>query len=104
VAKLIVKKGDKGYLIEFSIQENDGTPSDLTNYTVTLKAWTPGTSGTTHISGACSVTNAAGGVCTYTLLAADTTAVAHWEGELELTKTGVTENTLTFAFVVEDSG
>jgi hypothetical protein len=102
-ADLIIPQGDKGYDINFTVQDSDGTAYDLTDYTVTLKVWKPGVSGTLIVNAACTVDDASAGTCHYTVVAGTFTSRAKYKLELELTKSGVRESTENYDLQIEES-
>jgi len=104
MSDLTVPKGDKGFNLSFTVHDSDGDVYDLTDYTVTLKAWKSGVPGALVVNEACNVTNASLGTCTYSVNAADFGSVASYKMELELTKSGVIESTENYDLRVEESG
>lgn len=102
--RIFVPKDDVGYEIDFTINDSDGDAYDLNGYTVTLKMWIKGVSGTLLIDSACSPRVAADGTCYYTILANDFEAVGEYQAELELTQSGIVESTETFEIIVAESG
>lgn len=102
--ELKVAMGDVGYNWPFIVKESDGRARDLTDYTVAINIWTPG-SPTTLLADGLSVTkdDATRGTCYWTLTNIFTGEGVYY-GELELTKSGVVENTETFKVVVKESG
>ena len=104
MSDLTVPKGDKGYNLNFTVKDSAGAAYNLTGYTVTLKVWEAGVSGTLILSGACSIDVAASGTCHYTITATDFTSVADYKMELELTKSGVIESTENYDLKIEESG
>jgi len=105
VADMELRKDDKGYYRTFTWLKKDGTAEDLTDLTITLKAWVEGSPGTLKINGECTVVSATAGTCKYLVLAADTAATAaEWHAELEGTATGVIKNSLPFTISVTESG
>jgi len=97
---LVVKKGNYGFLFEFTVKKADGTAFDLTGYTVTLKVWKDST---TQFTAACTITDAASGKCQYQVTSGDFDAVGQYLAELELTKTGFVEDTETFQITVTET-
>ncbi len=95
-----VKKGNYGFVITFNVKNSDGTAKNLTGYTVTLKVWVLGAA-SVKFTGACTVTDASGGVCTYTVAETNFDTVGSYLAELELTRSGVVEDTETFPILVE---
>ncbi|MEM2906052.1 MAG: BppU family phage baseplate upper protein [Candidatus Bathyarchaeia archaeon] len=97
---LSVKRGNYGFALTFNVKNSDGSAKNLTGYTVTLKVWASG-SESCKFTGTCTVTDAANGICTYTVANGDFATVGQYLAELELTKTGVVEDTETFPILVE---
>ena len=103
-----VKVGSKPTL-QLTITDDAGTAKNLSN-TVTYatgkwKVWKP--DGTLIINGNITYTTRASGIVTYTLVTSDT-VIANagiWSGEIELLDSsgGVSEQTKTFNFVIEES-
>jgi hypothetical protein len=101
---LTIPAHDKGYLITFTVTQDDGvTAKDISAYTITLKAWIVGTPATTTVSGACSILVGPSGTCTYTLGAADFLTPGRYQAELQLTSAGVIESTQYFSINVVES-
>lgn len=94
-----IKKGNYGIDLEFEVKNPDGTPFDLTGYTVTLKVWKPGKA-TLSLSATCEIIDAANGKCRYTVKEGDFQEVGDFYAELELTKAGVCIDTETFGIKV----
>ena len=103
-----VKVGSRPTL-QLTITDDAGTAKNLSN-TVTYatgkwKVWKP--DGTIIINGNITYTTRASGIVTYTLVTSDT-VIANagiWSGEIELLDSsgGVSEQTKTFNFVIEES-
>ena len=103
-----VKVGSRPTL-QLTITDDAGTAKNLSN-TVTYatgrwKVWKP--DGTLIINGNITYTTRASGIVTYTLVTSDT-VIANagiWSGEIELLDSsgGVSEQTKTFNFVIEES-
>jgi len=102
-ADLTIPKGDKGYNLAFIVTEDDGTIYNLAGYTVTLKVWPQGISGSPIVSGGCTVDVAADGTCHYAIGATDFTVEGDYLCELELTKAGVIESTRYYTLKVTES-
>ena len=102
--RLFVKEDDKGYVIQFTITDADENAYDISGYTVTFKLWAPGVPATLALEGACSVTGATSGQCTFTVAADSFPTPGVYEGELELTQSGVIESTESFPVLVAESG
>jgi hypothetical protein len=99
-----VKANDKGYRINFTVENADATPKDLTDYTIKFKVWSVGEPGALLTNGACVIDVALTGTCHYTILATDFTSPGRYMAELEMTRTGQIESTEEFAVIVEESG
>jgi len=97
---LKVKKDNYGFNWTFYIVDEDtGAVKDISGYTITLKVWDiKGSS--LAFSDTCAITDGPNGVCTYTLKAADTDTEGTYYAELEMTKTGVIEDTETFEIYI----
>ena len=103
-----VKVGSKPTL-QLTITDDAGTAKNLSN-TVTYntgkwKVWKP--DGTLVINGNITYATRASGIVTYTLVTSDT-VIANagiWSGEIELLDSsgGISEQTKTFNFVIEES-
>jgi hypothetical protein len=102
--QITIPQKDKGYALSFNVQYANASPRDLSTYTVNMKAWTPGAPLTLIVNGACSITNATGGACTYTLVSGDFNNSGIYYGELELLASGVVESTETFKIICAESG
>jgi hypothetical protein len=108
---IVVKAGDYGYPLNFVIYNpKDSTHSapwlkDVTTYTGKFKVWKPGTPDQPLVEGACTKLLGTDGIMIYTVLTGDfdKADVGNWEAEVELTKSGVVESTLTTTLVVEES-
>ncbi len=104
MSDLTIPLNDKGYYLNFTVQDSTGAAYNLTDYTITLKVWAAGSSGTLIASGACAIVVAASGTCRYTITSTDFTVKGIYSAELELTKTGVIESTTAFTIEVKESG
>ena len=103
-----VKAGSRATL-QLTVADSSGSGKDLSN-TVTYstgkwKVWKPG--GTLIINGDIVYTTRASGLVSYVLTAADT-AIANagiWAGEVELKDSngGISDQTQTFQFILEES-
>ena len=103
MADITISKNDKGFYLSFTIHDSDGNVYVLTDYTITLKIWVAGSSGTPTIEGACTIVNATAGTCRYLITASDFTSVKHYRAELELTQSGIIESTEEFTIEVRES-
>ena len=103
MADIYIPKGDKGFNLNFTVQEDDGTAYNLATYTITLKIWPENMSTEPIVDAACTPIVAASGTCYYTVTATDFTSAGDYILEIELTKTGVIESTRHYTLKVEDS-
>ena len=103
-----VKVGSRPTL-QLTITNDAGTAKDLSN-TVTYatgkwKVWKP--DGTLLVNGNITYVTRASGIINYTLTSSDTSAAnaGNWSGEVELidSSAGISEQTKTFNFVIEES-
>lgn len=101
---ITVPKGDYGYDLTFTVNDSSGTAYPLSGYTITLKVWNFGVSGTLLISSACTPVVAASGTCKYTVKNEDFDTVGVFDAELELTQTGKVESVQPFNITVAESG
>lgn len=76
--------GDKGYNVPFTIQDANGSVINLTNYTVTLKAWEVGSPSTLKINAVCTVDEAASGTCHYTTTGNENSTPGYLQGKIVL--------------------
>jgi hypothetical protein len=104
MSDLTLPQNDKGYNLNFTITEDDGTVVDLTAYTVTLKVWRAGYPLTLIINKACTVDVAASGTCHYTIEADVLADMDELKFDLVLTKTGVIMSSKKYDLTVEESG
>ena len=111
-----VTQGSVGYALEFSVTDSDGNPKDLTGYTINFKVWKKDE--TLKVNGTCDIEDATAGTCHYTVQSGDfdtLDAIVYimeneiakkasvYQAELELTKTGVLENTISDKLVLYES-
>lgn len=86
-----VKKGAYGKAIEFTCYQADGsTAYDFTDLTATLKIWKENVPGTLVLEEECTVSDASGGVCSYTPSEGDFDTVGVYLYEIEATNAGGT--------------
>ena len=103
-----VTQGSYGYSLNFTVEDSDGNVKDLTDYTINFKVWKK--DGTVKVDGACVIDAVALGTCHYTVQSGDfdtlddilyvtedgiTKKTSEYYAELELTKTGILENTIS---------
>ena len=103
-----VKAGSRATL-QLTVSDSSGNAKDLSN-TVTYatgkwKVWKP--DGTLLVNGNITYVTRASGIINYTLTSSDTAAAnaGNWSGEVELidSSAGISEQTKTFNFVIEES-
>lgn len=82
-AEVTLTKGDKGFDLTFNVKDDDDAAVNLSGSTIKFKMEKPGDS-TSQIDGSCVITDASGGVCTYTIGATDLSTVGTYNGELEI--------------------
>lgn len=105
MATLTIPQNDKGYYENFIVQNDDGTPFNLTGYTITFKVWSPGRQEPLLVSGAVSIVAAAAGTCRYPIAATDFPTVGIYNMELECTQSGLIESTKKgYTLEVTESG
>jgi len=97
------RQGDSGNDFAVQLIQSDGTPKNLTGYTVKFKMWTQGYKSTPKIDAAGTVTDAANGLVKYTFAANDLNTVGRYLGEFQIEKTGVAESTEPIDIIVEES-
>jgi len=100
MADLEIPQGDYGYTLTFNVKTSAGVAFDLTDYTVTLHCFPKTARSITRLSEECTITDAANGVCTYTIASGDFNISEVLDVELELTKVGVVESTQMYTFEV----
>ena len=101
---ITIPKNDYGWNLDFTCKKFDGTIKTLTDYTIKLKMWRPGTSDTLLLNASCTIDDAAAGTCHYTIQENDFDTKGRYYAELELTKTGIVESVETFIIAVVESG
>ena len=105
MADLIVPKGDSGFNLQFTILDANGDPYNLLGYTIKFKVWKPSFSSVLVVNGSCDIEgDAANGVCTYAVAEGNFATVGTYSFELELTKVGAIESTITKTLLVTESG
>ena len=104
MADLTISKGDKGYYLNFTVQDSAGDAYNLTGYTIKLKVWVDGRPDSLMVDGTGEIVVAASGTCRYLVTATDFTAKGTYSAEIELTKTGIAESAKVFTLEVTESG
>lgn len=108
---LIIKVGNFGFDLIFTVLNADGTPRDLTSLYVTLYVYTQEQQPNLLFSGNCTVSLLpTTGVCTYTVASGNFPTIGTFNGELEMTDTApptppivILEDTETFSINVVPS-
>jgi len=81
----VIKKGDYGQTLTFTVVESDGTTAvDLTSST-TLFKMARHRATTNKVSSACTLSDPTNGVCTYTVVSGDTDIAGTYKAELQIT-------------------
>ena len=105
-ADITIPKGDYGFDLNFTVQEDDGTPYVLTGYTIKIKVWSQDVSSDPIVNEECSSDVEADGTCHYTVKLNDFDNVGDYLIELELIKgtpTDDIESTRNYTLRVEES-
>ena len=84
MTELTLVRGDKGFDLEFTVQEADGTVFDLTGATVKFKMALP-QNAQLKIDGLCTITDPLDGKCKYTIQDGDLDTSGTYVAELEIT-------------------
>jgi hypothetical protein len=103
MSALKIPQDDYGYSLTFNVKNSDNTAKNLTGYTVKFKVWSDGNRSTLILDGTCVVTNAVGGICTYTITNGNFATSGEFIGEIEMTDTGFQESTESFLVIVTES-
>lgn len=106
MAKLNIAKGFYGLAVEFVLQNEDGSARSLASgEATTLKAWLPGSTGTTlTLGGSNEVTNADEGICTYTPVSTDFASAGVYDAEIEFVEAATSlDQTFPFTLIVGPS-
>jgi hypothetical protein len=98
-----VQRGDYGFYVAGTIQNDDGSDFNLTNYTVTILAWQDSHWRSPIISGTCEVTSSTEGQWRYSLGTTDVTTPGTFSVVLRATKTGAQETTETYTLEVKEA-
>jgi len=102
--KIYIPKADKGFDLAFTIRDASGNAFNLSGYTIKLKVWKKGESGTLLLEGTCTIDNAVAGTCHYSVVVDDFDSTGEFIAELEFTKTDTIESTQSFTVEVTESG
>lgn len=101
--EISIFQADFGYALDFRCQTYSGDVKDLSGYTVRLHGWAPGVPETLVLSGACTLTSALGGHCTYTVLSANFLSADRYYASIEATMSGVRESFESFVIKVAEN-
>lgn len=101
--RLVTKRGNYGYDFTFTVRKADNSVRTLTGYTVKFRVWDPEDEDTLLLNGTCTVTDAANGICTYSVQSGDFPTSGAFSWDLELTASGIEENTDTGDLVVKSN-
>jgi len=100
---LTAPRGDFGFPLNFTIQNNNGTVVNLAGYTITMKVWPQGLSSDPIVEGVCVPDVEALGTCHYDVVEHDFDVEGDYLIEIELTKVGAKESTMNYTLKVEES-
>jgi len=104
MSDLVIPRGDYGFNLAFTVQEDDGTVYVLTGYTITMKVWAKDIPGSPVVEDTCDIDIAASGTCHYTVKSGDFDTAGEYLIELELSKTGLAvESTRYYTLEVKES-
>ena len=84
MTEVTLVRGDKGFDLEFTVQEADASAFDLTGATVKFKM-AVSQSGSLKIDGPCTITDPLQGKCKYTIGDTDLDTAGQYVAELEIT-------------------
>lgn len=95
-------QGDFGYNLNFTVKTAASVVRDITNYTITLIVWAPGTPATNLLTnGACVIDDGASGTCHYVIKDGDFDDIGYFYAKLELTVgSSIAESPETFSITV----
>lgn len=99
-----VKANDKGYRINFTVENADATPKDLTDYTIKFKVWEAMMPEPLLVYSDCVIYVALDGTCYYTVAEGDFVVPGIYRGELELTRGEIIESSDNFEVDIQESG
>ena len=105
MADMTVPRGDYGQPYPFTVNNPDGTPFDITSYTINFKMWKGGIPEVLVTSGVCSViADPDNNKCQFTPGINDfVIKTGNYNGELEFIDTGVKISTISFTVEVTES-
>ena len=96
MTRITVIQNDKGYDLNFTLQDNNSSPLNLTGFTISFLAQQT-INPSLKFSGAMSVVGpAVNGQCKYTVQANDFSVAGTYDAQIQLTNTG-TGQTITFS-------
>ena len=94
---LQVVQGNYGIALNFTIQNSDATPANLTGYSVSLNVWQMSNFIFSH---PCTVLSPTSGSAMYTVLSTDFPSYGNYYADLQLTQSGILEDTLSFVLQI----
>lgn len=99
-----LRQNSYGYALGITCYESDGTtPFDFTGYTVTLRAWAPGSPALIVFSGTCTVSGTSNNIASYVVKTTDLATIAILSGEIVATKAGVVAKFQPFDIKVKEA-
>jgi hypothetical protein len=103
MSDLAVQRGDKGFYLAGTVNNDNGSPFDLTNYTLTILAWEVAHWKNPILSGTCEVTSSTEGQWRYAVGTSDFLNPVTFSVVLRATKTGAQETTLHYTLDVQEA-
>lgn len=86
MTEIRVKKGEKNFDLDFTLQDADGNALNLSGSTLLLKVQRD-TQATLKFSGSMTIVSAGAGTCKYTVQQTDFDVVGNYTAEIEITYT-----------------
>jgi hypothetical protein len=103
MSDLTVYRGDYGFYISGTMNNADGTPFDLTNYTVSIQIWESEHWRNPIVQGTCIVTSSTEGQWQYPIATGNFLSTGTFSVALRATKTNAQETTLTYTLDVKEA-
>jgi len=103
MSDLTVYRGDFGFYVEGSVQNNDGSVFDLTDYSLTIQIWESSHWRHPIVEGTCQVTSSTEGQWRYAVGTNDFLSTGTLSVALRATKTNAQETTLTYTLDVKEA-
>lgn len=101
---ITIPQNDCGYELTFTLYDSNGNLRDISTYSAKLIIWSSGNQTTPILNEDCDlVDGGTTGRCKYTVQADDFNTVGSYKGEIELTKTGIIESSVSFSVSVIES-